>query len=274
MNLIDLLDLAKLSAEVAGKFLIENRYTLNEEISNIGRDIKLEADTKTESLIRDILSESNIPILGEEGEHNVKDFGSKYWVVDPLDGTANYNRNIPICCISIGLIKDMKPILGVIYDFNNDDMYVGDIYSKKSVMNDQIIKTSNKSNKEEGILITGLPHDSDYSEQTLKNMIYDMQKWQKIRMMGSAAMAACYVASGKVEQYQEKGVYLWDVIAGAAIVVLAIGGFLMTQGKSKPAPKGKRARRPPEGAKRPKKRPKGAGKPKPRKAAPKKIEEE
>ena len=63
-------------------------------------------------------------------------------------------------------------------------------------------------------------------------------------------------------------------IAGAAIVVLAIGGFLMTQGKSKPAPKGKRARRPPEGAKRRKKRPKGAGKPKPRKAAPKKIEEE
>ena len=63
-------------------------------------------------------------------------------------------------------------------------------------------------------------------------------------------------------------------IAGAAIVVLAIGGYLMTQGKSKPAPKGKRARRPPEGAKRRKKRPKGAGKPKPRKTAPKKIEEE
>ena len=85
-------------------------------------------------------------------------------------------------------------------------------------MNDQIIKTSNVSKKEDGILITGLPHDSDYSEQSLNNIIDDMQKWQKIRMMGSAAMAACYVASGKVEQYQEKGIYLWDVIAGAAIV--------------------------------------------------------
>ena len=100
MNLIDLLDLAKLSAEAAGKFLIENRITLNEEISNIGRDIKLEADTKTESLIRDILSKSDIPILGEEGEHNTKDFGSKYWVVDPLDGTANFSRGIPIFEIS------------------------------------------------------------------------------------------------------------------------------------------------------------------------------
>ena len=85
-------------------------------------------------------------------------------------------------------------------------------------MNDEIIKTSNISNKEDGILITGLPHDSDYSEQALNRMIDDMQKWQKIRMMGSAAMAACYVASGKVEQYQENGIYLWDVVAGAAIV--------------------------------------------------------
>ena len=63
-------------------------------------------------------------------------------------------------------------------------------------------------------------------------------------------------------------------IAGAAIVVLAIGGYLMTQGKSKPAPKGKRARRPPEGAKRRKKRPKEAAMEKRRNAAPKNIEEE
>ena len=85
-------------------------------------------------------------------------------------------------------------------------------------MNDEIIKTTNISSKEDGILITGLPHDSDYSEEALNRMIDDMQKWQKIRMMGSAAMAACYVASGKVEQYQENGIYLWDVVAGAAIV--------------------------------------------------------
>ena len=52
----------------------------------------------------------------------------------------------------------------------------------------------------------------------IKKMLAHMQKWQKIRMMGSAAMAACYVATGRVEQYQEKGIYLWDVIAGAAIV--------------------------------------------------------
>ena len=63
-------------------------------------------------------------------------------------------------------------------------------------------------------------------------------------------------------------------IAGVALVVLAIGGFLMTQGKSKTAPKVKRARRPPEGAKRRRKRPEGARKPKAKEGTPKKIEED
>ena len=81
--------------------------------------------------------------------------------------------------LTLGLIISLAINVFVLYDFNNDDMYVGDSYSKKSLMNDQIIGVSNVSNKEDGVLITGLPHDSDYSEQTLNNMIDDMQKWQK-----------------------------------------------------------------------------------------------
>ena len=218
-NLSNEILLAKKAAKESGDLLINNKSEYNLRLNSNSKDTKLKADIESEGVIKSIITEnSSFPILAEESGKSNDDLGHTFWVIDPLDGTANYNRNIPICCISIGLIKDMKPILGVIYDFNNEDMYVGDIYSKKSVMNDQIIKTSNISNKEEGILITGLPHDSDYSEQALSNMIDDMQKWQKIRMMGSAAMAACYVASGKVEQYQEKGIYLWDIVAGAAIV--------------------------------------------------------
>ena len=218
-NLSNEIKLAKKAARQSGDLLINNKSEYNLRLNSNSKDTKLKADIESEKLIKTIITKnSSFPILAEESEKSNVDLGDTFWVVDPLDGTANYNRNIPVCCISIGLVKDMKPILGVIYDFNNDDIYVGDTYSKKSLMNDQIIKTSNISKKEDGILITGLPHDSDYSEQALNNMIDDMQKWQKIRMMGSAAMAACYVASGKVEQYQEKGIYLWDVIAGAAIV--------------------------------------------------------
>ena len=54
-------------------------------------------------------------------------------------------------------------------------------------------------------------------------MINDFQQWKKIRMIGSAAMAAIYVASGKSETYKENGIFLWDIAAGAAIVKAAGG---------------------------------------------------
>ena len=152
-----------------------------------------------------------------------ENLGSTFWVIDPLDGTANYSRDIPICCVSIGMIKDKNPIFGVIYDFNNDDLYIGDCVNVSAKLNDQPITVSHKTTKEDGVLITGLPFNTDYSDQALENLVKDMQAWKKTRMIGSAAMASCYVASGKAELYKEKGIYLWDIIAGAAIVESAGG---------------------------------------------------
>ena len=59
-------------------------------------------------------------------------------------------------------------------------------------------------------------------------MIANFQAWKKIRMIGSAAMAACYIASGKAETYQEDGIFLWDIAAGAAIVNAAGGTASIT----------------------------------------------
>ena len=128
-----------------------------------------------------------------------------------------------MCCVSIALVKNMKPMLGVIYDFNNDHMYAGDKFSNTATNNNESINVSDVENKEHGILITGLPHNTDYSDESLSKMIKDMQTWKKVRMIGSAAIAACYIASGKGDRYEEKGVYLWDIIAGAAIVESAGG---------------------------------------------------
>ena len=49
-------------------------------------------------------------MLGEETGKSVEDLGRSFWVIDPLDGTANYSRGIPICCVSIALIHDMQPV--------------------------------------------------------------------------------------------------------------------------------------------------------------------
>ena len=218
------LKIAKQAAKKSGKLLLDKRSQLNKNLESSSKDTKLLADIESEKLIKEILnSSSEYQILGEEGGKSDENLGNTYWVVDPLDGTANYNRDIPICCVSIGLVYKMNPIAGIIYDFYNDDLYVGNNQEKKATRNNENISISNISEKKEGILVTGLPHQTDFSDIALKNLIHDMQLWKKVRMIGSAAMAACYVASGKADLYSEKGVFIWDIIAGAAIVESAGG---------------------------------------------------
>ena len=123
------LDLARKTAKQAGKLLLSKKNTINIETFVSDRDTKLLADIESENLIKTHLSESKFPILAEESGKSLDNLGSRYWVVDPLDGTVNYSRNIPICAVSIALLENSKPILGVIYDFENDHMYEGSIYT-------------------------------------------------------------------------------------------------------------------------------------------------
>lgn len=215
--------IAKKASVSAGK-LLQNKNSITEIFSS-DKDIKLTADIQAEQSIKDIISaESSYPILAEESGKSVEKLGDTYWIIDPLDGTANYSRSIPISAVSICLIHQLNPVLGVIYDFNNDHLYEGSIVSD-ALLNDQKIKVSSIDNSKSGILITGLPNNTDYSDKALTRMIRDFQDWRKVRMLGSAAMAAAYVASGKADVYKEKNSYIWDVAAGAAIVKAA-GGYV------------------------------------------------
>jgi len=226
MNVINFeqeLDTAKKAVNAAGHILLNNKDILNNSIFTSDRDVKLEADVAAENIIKDIIkNDSNFPILAEESGKSVDDLGDTFWVVDPLDGTANYTRDIPLCCVSIALVSNLNPVIGVIYDFNNDDLYEG-TKENKALMNNKPINVSDIAEKNKGILVTGLPNATDYSDKAMLTMVKDFQSWRKVRMIGSAAMAAVYVASGKADLYKEFGTYLWDVAAGAAIVSAAGG---------------------------------------------------
>ena len=226
MNTLDLhkeIQTAKDAAKAAGKLLEANKQDLNQLIYSSDTDIKLKADVKAENLIKSILSDrSNFPILAEESGKSENNLDEIFWVVDPLDGTANYTRDIPLCCVSIALIHKMQPVLGVIYDFNNNNLYEG-LLDEEAKLNGRVIKVSEVKTAKEGILITGLPNNTDYSDSALLSMVKDFQEWRKVRMIGSAAIASCYVASAKADVYKEFGTYLWDVSAGAAIVNAAGG---------------------------------------------------
>jgi myo-inositol-1(or 4)-monophosphatase len=128
-------------------------------------------------------------------------------------------------------MHNLEPLIGVIYDFNNGDMYEGSIVTS-ALLNDKRIKVSAVNQKDSGILITGLPNKTDYSDKNLLMMIRDFQSWRKVRMIGSAAMASAYVASGKADVYKEKKTYIWDIAAGAAIVKAAGGNVSISNQNS------------------------------------------
>ena len=120
MILEDLSKIAILAAKKAGTFLISKQKEKKEILSEVGRDIKLEIDRDAELIIRKELEATDITIMGEEyGGKIIDDY---FWVVDPLDGTANYFRGLDQCCISIGLMKDNVSVIGVIYNFNSDEV--------------------------------------------------------------------------------------------------------------------------------------------------------
>lgn len=218
------LNIAKSAALLAGEFLSQARGQDIKVLLNKGRDIKLQIDLDAENIIKDFLSaNTSFSILGEETGLS-DELNEYYWVVDPLDGTSNFFRDIPICCVSIALMHDTKSVLGVIYDFNHDDLYFAHQESK-AYLNNQEIHVSSLSQKSESTLVTGIPAKTNYTDNEFTKMITDFQSWKKIRMIGSAAMAAVYVAAGKAEMYKENGIFLWDIAAGAAIVNSA-GGMI------------------------------------------------
>ena len=218
MNLDELQDLAVDAARQAGDFLNQSKLEKKEVYKEEGRDIKLIIDQDTEKLIRASLLATNIPILGEEYGGEITE--ERYWVIDPIDGTANYFRGLDECCVSIALMENDQALIGVIYNFNNDQMYTA-IKNEGAFLNNTKISVSDIASRNKASITTGFP--ASESVESSMNFLEDLKGWKKVRMFGSAALSCAYVASGKCDYYAEKGVYLWDIAAGICIVKEAGG---------------------------------------------------
>ena len=218
MNLNELKDLAVNAAVKAGSFLNKNKLEEKEIHEEEGRDIKLIIDQDTEKLIRASLQVTDIQILGEEYGGDIAD--GKYWVIDPIDGTANYFRGLDECCVSIALMENDEALIGIIYNFNNDQMYTA-VKDQGAFLNNTKISVSDIASKDKASITTGFPA-SETIESSV-NFLEDLKGWKKVRMFGSAALSCAYVASGKCDYYAEKGVYLWDIAAGICLVKEAGG---------------------------------------------------
>ena len=213
--------LAMEAALRAGEFLEDN---YNPEVdSQIGKDIKLSSDKKSEAMIIDILSTTNIPILSEECGMIGTDINSKMWIVDPLDGTANYWKGMKeLACVSVALWENGVPVLGVINRFHQKEIYSG-IVGEGAWMNGEPIAASKVENVADAVLATGFPVKRDYTSESLNDFICQVQNFKKVRMLGTAAIMGAFVAIGRVDAYREEQIMWWDIAASAAIVKAAGG---------------------------------------------------
>ena len=140
MNLEKLKSISINAALEAGDFLTKNKFKQKKIFKEEGRDIKLIIDQDVEKIIRSCLKETNIDILGEEYGGSISE--ERFWVIDPIDGTANYFRGLEQCCVSIALMEGKEALIGIIYNFNNNQLYTA-TKNGGAYLNDVKISVSN-----------------------------------------------------------------------------------------------------------------------------------
>lgn len=222
---MSLLPIALDAATQAGQLIRSNfgsDLTVNEMQCH---DIKLELDVRSQKLITEIILANNPThaILGEE-EGDIGGDGEVEWIVDPIDGTVNYYFNIPHFCVSIAARnrRTKEMLLGVIHDpMQNETWSV--VQGGPPMLNGKPIAVSTRATMAEAVVTVGFSKSRsalDAGFERYKRIAYDVRK---TRMLGSAALALAYIASGRLDAYIEEQISLWDIAAGVMLVEAAGG---------------------------------------------------
>jgi myo-inositol-1(or 4)-monophosphatase len=169
-------------------------------------------------------------ILTEESKEK-KTASDFKWVIDPLDGTTNYAHGLPVYCISIALEKEGEIILGVVYNPNLDELFVGEkgkgayIYKGRGASKSkQRISVSRESKLGKSLLATGFPYDIRTSKNNNLNHFANFYKrCQAVRRMGAAALDLAYLAMGRFDGFWELKLSPWDMAAGSLLITEAGG---------------------------------------------------
>lgn len=228
MDLNECLELGIIAVERAGLILSEIFRKNCKVLSEDEKDIKLDADKESEDAILDVLSATPYPILSEEsGWSKEYVIGERYWIVDPLDGSLNFSRKIPLCAVSVALWEEDKPLLGIVFDFLRQELFTG-LGDEGVKLNQTPVKVSGRSKASESVVATALPVLNPYTEDEFFRYIAELRRFKRCRFLGSSALALAYVACGRIDAFIQDEVMLWDIAGGAALVEFAGGNNIIT----------------------------------------------
>lgn len=217
-----LLALAESAARAAGRLLVDAAGSARAVVGVEGREVKVAGDRLAEQCILDHLRASGLPALSEEAGWTGAAGAPAYWVVDPLDGSVNFARGLPSCAVSIALVRDGAPVLGVVHDFRRDETFQG-LVGAGAWLNGAPIHVSDTAVAAQGVVMTGIPSRMLTDAAAMARLGGFLARWRKVRMIGSAALSLAYVAAGRADAYGEENIMFWDVAAGLALVTAAGG---------------------------------------------------
>ena len=216
-----MMEVAREAACIGGDILREKfGHLQNSQIDLKGMgDYVTELDHRSEEAIIKRIKQDypDHMILAEESGRECRD-SSYNWIIDPLDGTANYVQGIPVYGISIALKKKDDLLLGLVYDVDRDDMYWA-LRGEGAYLNGQKIRVSNRDEMAYSMLASGFPWRSkkymDPYMACFKELFLDAAG---IRRMGSAAIDLAYTACGRFDGFWEMKLGTWDIAAGILLV--------------------------------------------------------
>ena len=217
------LALAMSIATGAGKLLLDRPSDLQVQTKSTATDVVTLMDQRAEAFIVAELGKHrpNDAILGEEGANQQGTSGFQ-WVIDPLDGTVNYLHQVPLWCVSIGLIEQISGLAmaGVVYVPVMDQMYISSRGLGAWVIDrgaPRQLKVSQCNDLSQALIGTGFGYSSTRRASQARVLQEVLPNVADIRRLGSCAVDLCLVADGVLDGYYERGVNAWDHAAGELI---------------------------------------------------------
>jgi myo-inositol-1(or 4)-monophosphatase len=220
------LDIAT-EAALAGGAVLQSYWGKLESIQEKGRpgDLLTEADRASEAQVLAVI-QRHFPdhaILAEESGQLGAETTEYLWAIDPLDGTTNYAHQYPFYGVSIGLLINGVPSIGVIFDPFHQDLFRA-AKGLGATRNRQPIGVSQTATLSQSLLVTGFAYDRrETADNNYAEFCHLTHLTQGVRRGGAASIDLAYVACGRLDGFWERGLSPWDMAAGVVLVEEAGG---------------------------------------------------
>ena len=184
----------------AGEILKEGYYTKKDITFKAKKDLVTQYDVAVENFLKKKFSKKfkDFNLIAEESDNANVEFNNSI-IIDPIDGTTNFVNGVPHTAISVGVYKNKKPYLAVVYNPILDELYTAKI-GKGAYLNGKKLKVSNENDFQKSLLATGFPYTSNTNEDDLNDVLKKIKLilplCQDLRRLGAASLDLCYIAKG------------------------------------------------------------------------------